>query len=136
MNAKSTRLLLNGEAPALTIMIFVLAFFKPYKPLHYSRKINKTQQLHTAQPFSDVNDSSDGTTMTNSLLWNSEAYYVFPRACPALMNVVNIHIFGFFNICFNIIFLFCRGRGGLKTLRKGGYSCRLFHWGRRKKTKL
>jgi hypothetical protein len=41
MNAKSTRLLLNGEAPVLTIMTFVSASFKPYRPLQYSRKIIK-----------------------------------------------------------------------------------------------
>jgi hypothetical protein len=102
-----------------------LSFLQTLQATTVFKKNNKTQQLHTAPPFSDVNDRSDGT-MTHSLLWNSKVYCVFPTACPGLMNVINIHISGFFNISFNIILLFCRGRGGLKTLRKEGYSCRLF----------
>jgi hypothetical protein len=82
-----------------------LCFLQTLQDTTLFKKNNKTQQLHTAQPFSDVNDSSDGT-MTNSLLWNSKVYYVFPRARPALMNVINIHTSGFFNIHFNIIILF------------------------------
>jgi hypothetical protein len=46
----------------------------------------KTQQLHTAETFSDVNDSADGTT--HGLLWNSNVCYVFPRDYPALLNVI------------------------------------------------
>jgi hypothetical protein len=87
-----------------------LRFLQTLQATTLFKKNNKTQQLHTAQPFSDVNDSTDGT-MTHSLLWNTKVYCVFPTACPALMNVINIHISGFFNIHFNIILLFCRVRG-------------------------